>query len=85
MQPPPSSGSYYFNYKHTHSVVLLAVVGPDYECIYADIGTNAVFLMVLFGTNVLCHRRLRMEKFVFHQQDAFQRVLLRKFPMSLWG
>eukprot|EP00112_Aurelia_sp_Birch-Aquarium-sp1_P020473 Seg529.1 transcript_id=Seg529.1/GoldUCD/mRNA.D3Y31 product="Protein ALP1-like" protein_id=Seg529.1/GoldUCD/D3Y31 len=40
MQPPPDAGSHYYNYKHTHSIVLLAVAGPDYECVYADIGTN---------------------------------------------
>lgn len=40
MQPPANAGSYYYNYKHTHSIVLMAVAGPDYECIYADIGTN---------------------------------------------
>eukprot|EP00795_Rhopilema_esculentum_P005764 gene5764-11043_t len=37
---PPDAGSHYYNYKHTHSIVLLAVAGPDYECVYADIGTN---------------------------------------------
>eukprot|EP00112_Aurelia_sp_Birch-Aquarium-sp1_P012113 Seg2545.3 transcript_id=Seg2545.3/GoldUCD/mRNA.D3Y31 product="hypothetical protein" protein_id=Seg2545.3/GoldUCD/D3Y31 len=40
MQPPPGSGSKYYNYKHTHSIVLLAVAGPNYECLYADVGTN---------------------------------------------
>ena len=40
MQPPPEAGSHFFNYKHTHYIVQLAVAGPDYECIYADIGTN---------------------------------------------
>ena len=40
MQPPPSAGSKFYNYKHTHSIVLMPVAGPDYECIYADIGTN---------------------------------------------
>ena len=40
MQPPPDARSHYFNYKQTHSIVLLAVAGPDYECIYADVGTN---------------------------------------------
>ena len=40
MQPPPGACSKYYNYKHTHSIVLLAVAGPNYECLYADIGTN---------------------------------------------
>ena len=40
IQPPPNSGSHYYNYKHTHSIVLMAIAGPDYECLYADVGTN---------------------------------------------
>lgn len=40
IRPPTGSGSYYYNYKHTHSVVLMAVAGPNYECLYADVGTN---------------------------------------------
>ena len=40
LQPPPASGSHFFNYKKTHSIVLMAVAGPDYECLYADVGTN---------------------------------------------
>jgi hypothetical protein len=40
MQPPANAGSFFYNYKHTHSIVLMAVAGPDYGCIYADVGTN---------------------------------------------
>jgi len=40
MQPPPNAGSYSYNYKHTHSVVLMALAGPDYQCLYADVGTS---------------------------------------------
>ena len=40
MQPPPNSGSKYYNYKHTHSIILMAIAGPDYECTYADVGKN---------------------------------------------
>ena len=40
MKCPPNAGPYYCNYKGTHSVVLMAVAGPDYECLYADVGMN---------------------------------------------
>ena len=35
--PPSGGGSFYYNYKGTHSVVLMAVAGPNYECLYADV------------------------------------------------
>ena len=38
--PPPNSGSNYYSYKHTNSTVLLAIAGPNYECLFADVGTN---------------------------------------------
>ena len=40
IQPPTDSGSHYYNYKHTHSVVLMAVAVPNCECLFADVGTN---------------------------------------------
>lgn len=40
IRPPNNSGSYYYNYKGTHSIILLAMVNANYEFIYADIGTN---------------------------------------------
>ena len=40
MQPPPEAGSHFFNYKHTHSIILMAIAEPDYECLYAYLGTN---------------------------------------------
>ena len=35
-----NGGSCFYNYKHTHSIILLAIAGPEYECLYADVGSS---------------------------------------------
>jgi len=40
MRPPGKSGSYYYNYKGFHSLVLMALVDSDYKFLYVDVGAN---------------------------------------------
>ena len=40
IQKPVGGGSSYYHYKHTHSIVLMAVAGSDYQCTYTDVGAN---------------------------------------------
>ena len=40
IRKPSNVSSYYYNYKHTHSIILFAIAGLEYECLYADVRSN---------------------------------------------
>ncbi|XP_057290188.1 uncharacterized protein LOC130612865 [Hydractinia symbiolongicarpus] len=40
IQQPKNSGSDYRNYKGSDSVILMGMIGPEYEFLFADVGMN---------------------------------------------
>jgi hypothetical protein len=58
IRKPPGTGSYYFNYKHSFSIVLMGIVNANYEFLMVNVGANGrvsdggVFSNTLFCTKL---------------------------------
>lgn len=69
IRKPPGSGSYYFNYKNSFSVVLMAVVNANYEFKMVDVGTNGRVSDGGVFSNTEFYRRLVNNKLHIPQPD----------------
>lgn len=56
--PPGNNGSFYFNYKGRHSMVLLAIVDATYRFLLVDFGTNGRISDGGVLSNTTFHERL---------------------------
>lgn len=43
MVAPPHAGSIFYNYKSTHSIILMGVADAEYKLLYIDVGRNGRF------------------------------------------
>ena len=81
---PSHSGSYFFNYKGYHSVLLLGVVDADYKFIYASVGANGATCdaQVFFYSNL--YRALSRNELSLPPQRKHPPVKTDLFHTSSW-
>jgi hypothetical protein len=70
---PPGTGSYYFNYKHSLRIVLMAIVNANYEFIMVDVGANGRFSDGSVFSNKLLFEKLLSKQLCIPQSDNIQK------------
>lgn len=62
IRKPPGTGSYYFNYKPSFSIVLMVIVNANYEFIIVDVGANGrISDGGVFSNTQFCKRLVKNE------------------------
>lgn len=76
---PQIFGSYYFNYKKTFSIVLMAIANANYEFIMVDIGTNGRVSDAGVFSNTLFYKNFQERKLKIPESDYLPGIS-DKFP-----
>ena len=85
MQAPNNSGSLHFNYKKTHSIVVLAVVDVNYNFVIVDVGAYgrqsdaSVFANCAFG------KMLKSNKLLLPEEKPLPRTMGPQIPFVFVG
>lgn len=75
---PQESGSYYFNYMHNFSIVLMAVCNANYEFLMVDIGSNGRVSDGGVFSNTLFCEHLQENKLKLPKPDYLPGINLTK-------
>jgi len=69
IRKPPGTGSYYFNYKLSFSIVLMAIVNANYEFVMVDVGANGRISDGGVFSNTEFYKRLVKNELCIPQPD----------------
>lgn len=67
---PQNSGSLYYNYKNTHSIVLMGVADANYKLIYVDVGCNGRISDEGVFNNCSLHDALESKQLTLPEPEA---------------
>ncbi|XP_050297897.1 uncharacterized protein LOC126750304 [Anthonomus grandis grandis] len=85
IKAPPNSGSSFFNYKKTFSVVLMAIASANYQLIAVDIGSSGRFSDGGIFADSPIGRRLKTNSFNFPEPSLMENYNEYNFPFVLVG
>nr|XP_023016277.1 protein ANTAGONIST OF LIKE HETEROCHROMATIN PROTEIN 1-like [Leptinotarsa decemlineata] len=85
IKAPPNSGSSYFNYKKTFSVVLMAIASANYQLIAVDIGSAGRFSDGGIFANSPIGRRLKTNSFHLPESSPMENYNDINFPFVIVG